>query len=174
AEPGDSRLSEDDSVDDGEDVAGGEDEVLLAVVLDLGAAVLAVDHDVADGHVQWHAVALVVDTTRAHRENLALLGLLLGRVGDDDARRRGGLGLAGLNDDLVLERLDVRHLMTSPSWGACRCSDVCASGCGTARRRGCRDVRSSRSEPISTLPVDGDPAVRCQQHVEMSSLALYP
>ena len=35
-------------LDDGEDVARGEDEVLLAAVLDLGAAVLAVDDLVAD------------------------------------------------------------------------------------------------------------------------------
>src|SRR5215210_8051078 len=158
------------SVDDGQHVAGGEDEVLLAVVLDLGAAVLAVDDDVADGHVERHAVALVVDAARAHREDLALLGLLLRRVGDDDARRRGGLGLAGLDDDLVLERLDVRHLMTSPSLGCVRCPDVMAcreqpvrqrpvvAGAGTPGRaltpspsQPCRFARTLRSDDTNTL-----------------------
>src|SRR3954453_7317010 len=106
------------SVDDREHVARGEDQVLLAVVLDLGAAVLRVDDDVPDRDVQRAAVAGVVDPARADREALALLRLLLGGVRDDDAGGRGGLRLAGLNDDLVLERLDVRHLSTSP-WGAC-------------------------------------------------------
>src|SRR3954451_20854470 len=98
------------SADDGENVARGEDEVLLAAVLDLGAAVLAVDHLVADGHVEGDPVAVVVDATRTHAEDLALLGLLLGGVRDDQAGSRGLLGLEGLDDDPVLERLDVdRH-----------------------------------------------------------------
>ena len=44
-------------LDDGEHVAGGEDEVLLAVVLDLGAAVLAVDDVVADLDVERDALS---------------------------------------------------------------------------------------------------------------------
>jgi hypothetical protein len=47
--------------DDGEDVAGVQEQVLLAVVLDLGAAVLGVDDDVTLGVVQRDAVAVVVD-----------------------------------------------------------------------------------------------------------------
>src|SRR3954451_19908159 len=98
------------SADDGENVARGEDEVLLAAVLDLGAAVLAVDHLVADGDVEGDPVAVVVDATRTHAEDLALLGLLLRGVRDDQAGSRGLLGLDGLDDDPVLERLDVdRH-----------------------------------------------------------------
>src|SRR5689334_1022782 len=46
-------------LDDREDVAGREDEVLLVVVLDLGAAVLAVDHDVADLDVERQALAVL-------------------------------------------------------------------------------------------------------------------
>ena len=64
-------------VDDGEHVARGEDEVLLAVVLDLGAAVLRVDDDVADGHVERHAVAVVVHATRANGETLPSWGFSL-------------------------------------------------------------------------------------------------
>ena len=100
----------DGSGNDGEHVAGGEDEVLLAGVLHLGAAVLAVDDLVADGDVERDAVAVVVDATRADRQDLALLGLLLGGVRDDQAGGRGLLGVEGLDDDAVLEGLDVdRH-----------------------------------------------------------------
>jgi hypothetical protein len=52
------------------------------------------------------AVALVVDPTRADGEDLALLGLLLGGVRDDQPGGGGGLGLEGLDQDAVLERLD--------------------------------------------------------------------
>ena len=93
-------------LDDGEDVAGGQDEVLVAAVLDLGAAVLAVEDDVADGDVERNAVAVVVDAARADGEDGALLGLLLGGVRNDDAGGGGRLGLVGLHDDAVLERLD--------------------------------------------------------------------
>src|SRR5687768_4574375 len=94
----------------GEDVAGREDEVLLTGVLDLGAAVLAVDDLVTDRDVQRNAVAVVVDTTGTDRHDLALLGLLLGRVRDDQAGGRGLLGFERLDDDAVLEGLDVdRH-----------------------------------------------------------------
>src|SRR6195952_29356 len=105
------------SGDDGEDVARGEDEVLLAGVLDLGAAVLAVDHLVADVDVERDTVSVVVDATRTDAQDLALLGLLLRRVRDDQAGRRGLLGLQGLDDDPVLEGLDVdRHFRSTSTF----------------------------------------------------------
>src|SRR3712207_1510066 len=91
---------------DGEQVASGQHEVLLAAVLDLGAAVLRVDDDVADVHVERHAVAVVVDAAGAHGDDGALLGLLLGGVRDDQTGGGGGLGLVGLDHDAVLQRLD--------------------------------------------------------------------
>src|SRR3954463_13990894 len=93
-------------LDDREDVAGGEHQVLLAGVLDLGATVLRVDDRVADLDVNRDAVALVVDAARADSEDGALLRLLLGGVGNHDARRRGRLSLIRLDHDAVLERLD--------------------------------------------------------------------
>src|SRR4051794_35786931 len=100
--------------DDCEDVAGAQDQVVLAVVLDLGAAVLGVDDLVADGDVQRDAVAVVVDPARADGEDLALLRLLLGGVRDDQTGLRGLLGFERRDEDAVLERLDRdRHLLTS-------------------------------------------------------------
>src|SRR5882757_6479284 len=71
-------------LDDRENVARREDEVLLAVVLHLGAAVLAVEHDIADGDVERQTVA-VLEAARAHGQDGALLGLLLGGVRNDQA-----------------------------------------------------------------------------------------
>src|SRR6266487_808945 len=98
--------------DDGEDVPGGQDQVVLAAVLDLGAAVLGVDDGVAHLDVEGHAVA-VLEAAGAHRDDLALLGLLLGGVGDDDARGGHLLTLTRLDDDPVLERLkiDAHHFL---------------------------------------------------------------
>src|SRR5699024_8709757 len=99
-----------------EHVAGRQDEVLLALVADLGAAVLAVDDDVALGDVDGDAlVAVLVPPAGADGDDGALLRLLLGGVGDDQARGRGGLRFAGLDEDPVLERLDVHARHDVPS-----------------------------------------------------------
>src|SRR5699024_4931106 len=102
------RLTRVTSVDDREDVARGEDQVLLALVLDLGAAVLRVDDLVPLLDVHGDTVAVLVEAALADRDDGALLGLLLGGVRDDEAGRRGGLGSGGLDENLVLKRLD-RH-----------------------------------------------------------------
>src|SRR4051794_33362660 len=104
---------------DGEQVAGGEHEVVLAAVPDLGAAVLRVDDHVADVDVEGDAVAVVVDAAGAHGDDRALLRLLLGGVRDDQAGGGGGLGLVGLDHDAVLQRLDAdlgsgRHVGDAP------------------------------------------------------------
>src|SRR5262245_36986631 len=92
--------------DDGEHVAGGEDEHVLAVDRDLGAAVLAVEDGVAHAHPDRDDLAgLPGALARADGQDLALLGLLLGGVGDDQAARGGLLALAGPDDDPIVERL---------------------------------------------------------------------
>src|SRR6476661_3489465 len=88
--------------DDGEDVAGRQDEVLLALDLDLGAAVLGVDDLVADRDVEGDAVP-VLEPARAYRHDGALHWLLLRRVGDHEARRGHLFALVRLHDDPVLE-----------------------------------------------------------------------
>src|SRR5258708_14485285 len=84
-------------LDDREHVAGREHQVLLARVLHFGAAVLAVQHLVADADIERDALARVVNTARANREDLALLGLLLRGVRDNQP---------GCGDLLCLKRLD--------------------------------------------------------------------
>src|SRR6266542_2694647 len=122
-------------LDDREHVARGQDQVLLAGVLDLGAAVLGVQHHVAD---------VVVEAARADGQDGALLWLLLCRVRNDNAGRRSRLGLARLDHDAVLERLDVdlgsgRHDLPPPPGGFWL--SACGGDRGAARRRGCRADR---------------------------------
>src|SRR6478672_5462034 len=133
------------SGDDGEDVAGGEDQVLLAGVLDLGAAVLAVDDLVTHRDVDRDAVAVVVDAAGADREDLALLGLLLRGVRDDQAGGGGLLGVERADDDAVLEGLDVdRHFgSTSTFSGTCFFRTWSRGGLGTPSRGSSRSQRGS-------------------------------
>src|SRR5665647_3589799 len=80
--------------------------VLQPAELDLGTAVLAVDHLVADGDVERDPIAVVVDATRADGQDLALLGLFLRGVRNDQTRGRRLLRVEGPDNDPVLERLD--------------------------------------------------------------------
>src|SRR5699024_7457641 len=93
-------------LDDREDVARAEDQELLVAVLELGAAVLGEDDLVADLDVHGDTLALVVEATGADGDDLALLGLLLRGVRDDQAGGGGLLRLERLDDDAVLEGLD--------------------------------------------------------------------
>lgn len=93
----------DSAGDDGEDVAGIEQQVLGAVVLDLGAPVLAEDDDIALGDVERGVVASVVGAAEADGNDAALLWLLLGGVGDDQPGNGGLPGLERLDEDAVLE-----------------------------------------------------------------------
>src|SRR3546814_1426268 len=90
--------------DDGEDVAGVQDQEVLAGVADLGAAVLAVDDGVADVDVDGDELAgLLGAAAGADREHLALLGLLLGGVGDDQTADGGLLGLTRRSEEHTSE-----------------------------------------------------------------------
>jgi hypothetical protein len=96
------------------------------------------------------ALAAVVDTARAGRDDLALLRLLLGGVRDDQTEGGGGLGFERLDEDAVLERLDrARHVRPLSRVSVrivprCLCCVV-----WPGRRRGCRPVR--RHRPWSAL-----------------------
>src|SRR5438874_6307041 len=84
-------------LDDGEDVAGRQDQVVVALDLDFRAAVLRVDDLVPGLHVHGDALP-VLEPSRARRHDLALLGALLGRVRNDQARRSCRFLFAGLDD----------------------------------------------------------------------------
>src|SRR5581483_4742556 len=91
-------------LDLGQHVGLAEDEKLLAIDLDLGPAVLAVENLVALGDVERRALAgVLVDLAVTDGDDLALLGLLLGRVGKDDATRSGLLLLDRPHDQAIAE-----------------------------------------------------------------------
>src|SRR5581483_5529710 len=109
-------------LDLGQDVGLAEDEELLAVHLDLGSAVLAVEDLVAFRHVEGGALAgVLVHLAVADREDLALLGLLLCGVGQDDATGGRLLLLDRPHDQPIAKGLEL-HVMQPPvgrDW--CRC-----------------------------------------------------
>src|SRR5215207_7054655 len=74
--------------EDAHDVGLLHDQELLAVELHLGARPLAEQDAVAGLHVERAELALVVQRAGADGDHLALLRLLLGGVGDDDAAGR--------------------------------------------------------------------------------------
>src|SRR6516164_1587332 len=68
-----------------ENVALTQNLQLFAVDFHLAAAVLAVDHFVADFDRELAAIAAIEELAGPSGENLAALGLFLGRVGKHDA-----------------------------------------------------------------------------------------
>src|SRR5579862_499577 len=71
--------------DDAHDVALLHDQEMLAVDLDFGARPFAEQHGVAVLQIDRDQLAGLVAATGADGDDLALRGLLLGGVGDDDA-----------------------------------------------------------------------------------------
>ena len=74
------------------DVALFHDQQLLAVDLDLGPRSLAEQHLVLGLQLQWDNLTVFAARAGTHSDDFALLGLLGGRVGDDDAA--GGFRVA--------------------------------------------------------------------------------
>src|SRR5262245_146336 len=94
-----------------QDVVLAQDDVLDAVDLDVGAAVLADQHAVALLDLHGDALALFIHAPRADGHDLGLLRLLLRGVGNDDSPAPGLLLLDPANQDAVRERLDVHRLL---------------------------------------------------------------
>src|ERR671919_1627635 len=89
-------------------VTGREDEHVLAFDGDLGAAVLAVEDGVAHAHTDGDDLAgLLGALARAHGQDLALLRLLLGCIGNDQSAGGRLPALTGLYDDAIVEGLQV-------------------------------------------------------------------
>src|SRR5664279_1626401 len=90
-------------LDAGEDIGLAQHEQVLPVDLDLGPAVLAVEDLVALLHVQRDALAVLVHLAVADCEDLALLRLLLGCLGEDDATCSGLLLLDRPHDQAIAQ-----------------------------------------------------------------------
>src|SRR5262245_36931629 len=103
-----------------EDLVLAQDHVLRAVDLDVGAAVLADQDAIALLHFGRDALAVLGEAAGPDGHDLALLRLLLGGVGDDDAAPDGLLLLDAADEQPVGERLEVHRalLEMGPQRGA--------------------------------------------------------
>src|SRR2546425_9610394 len=102
----------------GEDVVLAHDQILLVVDFHLGAGVLPEQDLVAGLHVERDLLALVGDLAVADGNHLGLLGLLLGRVRDDDPALLDLFLLEPLDQKPIVQRTNLHTLLllrwTSP------------------------------------------------------------
>src|SRR5690606_5234461 len=98
-------------LDDPENVALLHDQQLLAVDLDLGAGPFAEQDAITGFHIERDEFTLLVAGTWASRDDLALLRLLLGGVGNDDAAGRLLLGIEAAHDDTVMEWAEMHAIL---------------------------------------------------------------
>src|SRR3954452_13734460 len=99
-------------LDLGQDVGLAQDQQVLAVDLDLGSAVLAVEHGVALRDVERDALlAIIVVAAVADGDDLAALRLLLRGVGEDDAAGSRLLLLDRPHDEPIAQRLELHVWM---------------------------------------------------------------
>src|SRR5437762_963702 len=93
--------------DNAEDFLFAHDEVLLAVHLDFLAGVLAEENRVPFLDVERRDLSILFDLALAHSDDLALLRLLLGGIGDDDPADFLFAFLEALHDDAVVQRTNL-------------------------------------------------------------------
>src|SRR4029079_7297438 len=105
---------------DAHDVGLLHDQEILAVDLDLGARPLAEQHAVADLEVDRDQLAGLVAPAGADGDDLALRGLLLGGVGNDDAALGFFVGFNALDDHAIVQRTEFHEepprLWIGPVW----------------------------------------------------------
>src|ERR1700729_2065219 len=102
-------------VDHAHDVGLLHDQKLVAFELDLGARPLAEQHAVAGLDAHRGELAALVATAGADGDDLALLGLFLDGVGNDDTAFGLCLGVDTLDDHPVMERPEFQLRHCSPS-----------------------------------------------------------
>src|SRR6185437_15379622 len=90
-----------------------QDQQIFAIQLDLAARVLAEQDVVAFLHVERQHLAVFGHLALANGNDLALLRLFLGRIGDDDATAHGFLFFDPLDQQAVMKRPDLRHECSS-------------------------------------------------------------
>jgi hypothetical protein len=100
-------------LEDTHDVAFLHDEVLDRIDLHLGARPLAEQNPVADLDVERNQLAGLVAAAGPDGSDLALGGLLLGGVRDDDATGSLLLGIDALDDDAVVKRTELHAVLLS-------------------------------------------------------------
>src|SRR3989449_4091992 len=105
-------------LENGEDVFLAHDQVLLVIELHLGAGVLP-EQDLVPGlHIERDLLALVGDLAVADGFHLALLGLLLGRVRNNDPAFLDLFLLEPLHQKPIVQRTNLHTLLllrwTSP------------------------------------------------------------
>jgi len=96
-----------------EDIFFAHDLVFNTVDLDLAAGILAEQNPVANLHIHGQHGSVFGHFTLANRLDDALLGLLFGGIGDDDASGRGGFLFYSFNDDTIPQRSDVHVKLLS-------------------------------------------------------------
>src|SRR5215207_1835941 len=98
------------------DVAFLHDQVLDVVDLDLGSRPFAEQHPVPGLDVDRDELAVLVPPARTDRDDLALLRLFLGGIGNDDACGGSCLGLDTFDDDTIVQRTEFhRYLLVQLS-----------------------------------------------------------
>lgn len=95
-----------------------EQSELLLANLDGAAAELRNQNLVAGLDAQRNALAILVVKTGADGEDLALVELLDGAVGEEDASGSLGLGLHALHEDAVEERCEGLDVLEEGLWKA--------------------------------------------------------
>src|SRR5207249_2909661 len=100
----------------GQDFVFAEDQDLLAVDLDVGPGVLPEEDLVAHLDVQRELGAVFQDLAVSDGQDLALLGLLLRRVRDDDASLGGFPFLDAANQQTVVKRTHFHHGLLPSIW----------------------------------------------------------
>src|SRR5215203_1392803 len=88
--------------DDGKDLVLAQDDVVVALDLDLAAGVLAHEDPVALLDVNGSALALVGELAGTDGDHLGLLRLLFGGIRNDDATPNLLLLLDALHQDTVM------------------------------------------------------------------------
>src|SRR3954447_23357438 len=150
------RISLGSTGDPGEHVGLAQNQQILTVDADLGAAVFAVEHLVALGHLKRDALARVLaEPAVADREDLALLRLLLRRVGKNDAGSGRRLLLHGLDDHTIAEWLELHR--TPPPMGTQKgalalAMPECQALLTIPRRLPSPENLDRRRKPVSLMP----------------------
>src|SRR3954464_5080692 len=114
--------------DDAHDVFLAHHEELVAFDLHGLARVLAEQNSVADFYVERNQLSLLIFLALADGDDLALVGLLGGGVGDDDATCGLALLFDALDDHAVMQRTNLHAgsqlSKTSMSYNGLQCTHL--------------------------------------------------